>query len=230
MTNWGFVSCIRTTGRWTRTKRWGVTRRFRCIAAGGAFWSITLSPGVGRPGRAGRDGIAVLAGGVPRLGSRTGQRRDRRPATAGYDFNFFYLDFTNTAVIRAFRTPRATCLLLCQAEDREFECWAAVFRAITTSLLPSLDDAWPAPVFASGLQDLQGRGCSGRPASSKLEGAADANGFDGLRSNLPANLDRCHRVGTPTALRGLPLMFDPVWPRARPSHAAAGPKTSAFST
>ena len=56
---------------------------------------------------------------------------------SGYDFNFFYLDFTSTALIRGFRTPTASCLVLCQAEDRELAELAPVFRAITTSLLAS---------------------------------------------------------------------------------------------
>jgi hypothetical protein len=53
----------------------------------------------------------------------------------GYDLNFFCLELTNTAIIRAFRTAAASCLILCQAEDREYAQLAAVFRAITTSLL-----------------------------------------------------------------------------------------------
>jgi hypothetical protein len=54
---------------------------------------------------------------------------------SGYDVSFFYLDFVNTATIRTLRTPAATCLVLCQADDREFDALAPVFRAITTSLL-----------------------------------------------------------------------------------------------
>jgi hypothetical protein len=53
----------------------------------------------------------------------------------GYDLNFFYLDLTNTALIRSFRTADASCLVLCQAEDRDFAEVGPVFRAITTSLL-----------------------------------------------------------------------------------------------
>ncbi len=55
--------------------------------------------------------------------------------TTGCDLRFFYLDFVNVAVIRGFRTPLATCLVLCQAEDREYESLRPVFQAITTSLL-----------------------------------------------------------------------------------------------
>jgi hypothetical protein len=53
----------------------------------------------------------------------------------GYDLNFYCLDLTNTALVRAVRTADATYLILCQAEDREFAEVEAVFRAITASLL-----------------------------------------------------------------------------------------------
>ena len=58
-----------------------------------------------------------------------------KQSIGGYDVNFFYLDFTNTALVRSFRTPTACCLVLCQAEDRELDKLKPVFNAITTSLL-----------------------------------------------------------------------------------------------
>ena len=57
----------------------------------------------------------------------------------GHDFNFIYLDLTNTAQIRGLERPEATYMIFCQAEDREFDELGAVFRAITTSLLSSCD-------------------------------------------------------------------------------------------
>lgn len=53
----------------------------------------------------------------------------------GFDTNFYCLDLTNTALIRAFRNSVASCVIICQAEDREFASVEPVFRAITTSLL-----------------------------------------------------------------------------------------------
>ena len=53
----------------------------------------------------------------------------------GYDLNFYCLDLTNTAWIRACRGAAGTYLVICQAEDREFAQMAPVFRAITASLL-----------------------------------------------------------------------------------------------
>jgi hypothetical protein len=56
---------------------------------------------------------------------------------SGFDISFYYLDLINTALIRGFRTPNASCLVLCQAEDREFRNIEAVFQAMTASLLKS---------------------------------------------------------------------------------------------
>lgn len=56
---------------------------------------------------------------------------------AGYDVSFYYVDLVNTALIRGFRTRRASCLILCQADDVEFRTIEMVFRAITLSLLQS---------------------------------------------------------------------------------------------
>ena len=54
---------------------------------------------------------------------------------SGFDISFYYVDLVNTAVIRAFRTPSASCLVLYQAEDRDYREVEAVFQAITTSLV-----------------------------------------------------------------------------------------------
>ena len=53
----------------------------------------------------------------------------------GYDLNFYCLDLTNTAQIRAFRRNEKIYLVLFQAEDREYEHIEPVFRAMTRSLV-----------------------------------------------------------------------------------------------
>ena len=53
----------------------------------------------------------------------------------GFDLNFYCLDLTNTAVVRGFRTRSASCVIVYQAEDRDYAALEPVFRAITTSLL-----------------------------------------------------------------------------------------------
>ncbi len=54
---------------------------------------------------------------------------------AGYDLQFYCLDFLISARIRSFSLGDRACVLLSQAEDAEFEKNAPVFSAITTSLI-----------------------------------------------------------------------------------------------
>lgn len=61
----------------------------------------------------------------------------------GFNVNFYCLDFTNTCWLRAFRTPEACYLLLCQAEDREFRKTSPVFLAMLASVLRNLDFQQP---------------------------------------------------------------------------------------
>ena len=56
---------------------------------------------------------------------------------SGFDVSFYYVDLINTAVIRTFRTPSASYLVLYQAEDRDYRKVEPVFQAMTTSLLTS---------------------------------------------------------------------------------------------
>jgi hypothetical protein len=55
-------------------------------------------------------------------------------SAVGYDLNFFYFDFLVTAKLRVFRMGRFNCIVLYQAEDRDFEELHRVFQAITLSL------------------------------------------------------------------------------------------------
>jgi len=56
----------------------------------------------------------------------------------GFDVSFICLDLTNTCWLRACRTPSATLLLICQAEDREFARVSPVFQAMLASVLRNL--------------------------------------------------------------------------------------------
>ena len=53
----------------------------------------------------------------------------------GYDMQFYCVDLLVTARVRAIRTGTGTLVLLCQADDREFERLELVFRAMSESLL-----------------------------------------------------------------------------------------------
>jgi len=56
----------------------------------------------------------------------------------GFDVNFICLDLTNTCWLRGFQFADSTYLLLCQAEDSEFEQISPVFRAMLASMLRHL--------------------------------------------------------------------------------------------
>jgi hypothetical protein len=58
----------------------------------------------------------------------------------GHDLHFFCLDMVVVARTRRFSLGKRCCLLLCQAEDREFSDLELVFDAITTSLISETQD------------------------------------------------------------------------------------------
>ncbi len=55
--------------------------------------------------------------------------------SVGYDLQFYCLDFVVSSTVRSFPLIDQVCVLVCQAEDNEFERIGPVFDAITTSLL-----------------------------------------------------------------------------------------------
>jgi hypothetical protein len=105
---------------------------------GGAFWSVLLQPASVDPMQAARTALAALRKEYE-LDAEEAQETIGRHELVGFDANFYYVDLTNTAYIRALRTRSTTYLILCQSEDRELREVEAVFRAMTTSLIRSLD-------------------------------------------------------------------------------------------
>lgn len=101
---------------------------------GGAFWSIAVYGPEVEPSELAIEAMQTLKADYEGAEAEPASDEISGQTLKGYDLNFFYLDLTNTAVIRAFRWLGLTCLVLCQAEDREFAAAGPVFRAITTSL------------------------------------------------------------------------------------------------
>lgn len=105
---------------------------------GGAFWSIS--------GHAAGGDASLLASAVVDQMRDEYQELDCEPGEwavwghtlPGFDLNFYCLDLTNTAQIRTLTTPDAIYLILCQADDREWDAVAPVFDAMTTSFVASL--------------------------------------------------------------------------------------------
>jgi hypothetical protein len=102
---------------------------------GGALWSLMVYPPDEDLDERTLEVVEALQKEYPEMDIEPVREPLAGHELAGYDLNFFYLDLTNTAWVRGLRTPRASYVILCQAEDREFDEIEAVFRAITISLL-----------------------------------------------------------------------------------------------
>jgi hypothetical protein len=102
---------------------------------GGAFWSINVHAREVAPKDLVEAALKAMRQEYDELDAERVRERAAGQDLVGYDLNFYCLDLTNTALVRAVRTADATFLILCQAEDREFAEVGPVFRAITASLL-----------------------------------------------------------------------------------------------
>lgn len=102
---------------------------------GGAFWTVILQPADSDPTELAKIALATMRQDYEELDSEQVRERIGQTDLIGFDVNFYCLDLTNTAWIRAGQNGAATYLILCQAEDREFSEVAHVFRAMTASLL-----------------------------------------------------------------------------------------------
>lgn len=105
---------------------------------GGAFWSVVRSPASADTDALVEAALRAMRAEYDNLDAAAVEEVVAGRETRGYDVNFYCLDLTNSAMIRAARTPQAMLLILCQADDREFAQVENVFRAITASLLSHL--------------------------------------------------------------------------------------------
>lgn len=103
----------------------------------GAFWSLTINDDAD-PAELARVAVQTLDDQYDELDSDPVSDSIAGQEMEGYDVNFYCLDLTNTAQIRAFRHGRRAMLVLWQAEDRDVGKIAPIFRAIMTSLVRSL--------------------------------------------------------------------------------------------
>jgi len=102
---------------------------------GGGFWSLAIRAGDEDPAELATVALAALAGEYADVDSEPANETIAGQELVGYDVNFYCLDLTNTAQIRACRRDGRSLLMLWQAEDREYAEVSKIFRAITTSLL-----------------------------------------------------------------------------------------------
>ncbi len=114
---------------------------------GGAFWTLVRHHASLEPSESVETSLRAMRDVYPDLDAEPAEEVVAGHRLRGYDLNFICLDLTNTTLIRGFRTPDASYLLLCQADDRELETVNRVFQAITTSLLqgltPHKEAIWP---------------------------------------------------------------------------------------
>ncbi len=102
---------------------------------GGAFWSVSIQPASADPAELAAAAVETLRAEYHDLDVEKANEMIEGWNLRGYEVNFYCLDLTNTAQIRAVQTPLGVYVILMQAEDREFEQLSPVFRAMTTSLL-----------------------------------------------------------------------------------------------
>ncbi len=105
---------------------------------GGAFWTVMLHPQDADPLELARTALGAMQNEYDELDSEAAQQEIAGLALVGFDLNFYCLDLTNTAWIRAGLLENVVLLVICQAEDREFEELAPVFQAMMASLIASL--------------------------------------------------------------------------------------------
>ena len=108
------------------------------ISPGGAFWSLSVHATDRDPRELTQCVLNALQEEYSELDAEPITQTLADYNVEGYDIQFYCLDLVNTALVRAIPTSNAVYLLLCQAEDREFEALEAVFRAMTTSLMRNL--------------------------------------------------------------------------------------------
>jgi hypothetical protein len=107
---------------------------------GGAFWTVAVHPASADPAQLIKGVVAAMREEYEELEAEEAGEIVAGRELIGYDLNFYYLDFVNSAKIRSLQTRQTTYTFFCQGEDREFDRLQEVFRAITTSLLNGLKD------------------------------------------------------------------------------------------
>lgn len=106
----------------------------------GGFWSVSGHAPGGDPSELADAVLVQMRKDYQDLDSEPASDEVAGQRLTGLDMNFYCLDLTNTAQVRTLETPDAIYLIICQAEDREWDRIAPVFAAITTSFVAGLQD------------------------------------------------------------------------------------------
>jgi hypothetical protein len=106
---------------------------------GGAFWSVALhTASTAGPAKMAEAALDTMRKEYDDLDAEPVRETIAGHDLVGFDLNFFCLDLTNTACIRALRADHTTYTIFFQAEDREYSDISTVFAAMTLTLLQSI--------------------------------------------------------------------------------------------
>jgi hypothetical protein len=106
---------------------------------GGAFWSVALhTASTAGPAQMAQAALDAMRKEYDDLDAEPAGETVAGHELVGFDLNFFCLDLTNTACIRALRVNGTTYTIFFQAEDREYNEIKPVFTAMTLTLLQSI--------------------------------------------------------------------------------------------
>jgi hypothetical protein len=115
------------------TEEWPRSLSLQSPSSG--FWSLHVYPTRHNANLAAQEAVAGIREAYEDVESEEVYEKIGALETVGYNLDFIYLDFVVRAEVRSFDIGPRTVVVLCQAESREFEELAKVFRAITLSLL-----------------------------------------------------------------------------------------------
>jgi hypothetical protein len=105
---------------------------------GGGFWTVSIHPRAAEPAKLTRAAVKAMKEEYDSLEALPAEESVVNCELVGYDLNFYCFDLLSSAVVRSFRTDRATLIIFYQAEDRQFDDLRPVFQAITHSLINEL--------------------------------------------------------------------------------------------
>lgn len=100
----------------------------------GAFWTVMLHPLDSDAAELTEAAMLAMREEYDEIDCEEARDELAGVELVGYDLNFYCLDLTNTAWIRAGSNSASMFLIICQAEDRDFAKVSPVFRAMMASL------------------------------------------------------------------------------------------------
>lgn len=117
-------------------------------APGGSFWTVSRYPIGADPMTLARGVVEMMKKEYETLEAEEVRENLLGIEIVGFDMNFYFLDFTNSAWIRVLRARDHTYAVFCQGEDHEFDRLGKVFQAMTASLFTGAGEDDEEDVFA----------------------------------------------------------------------------------